>query len=378
MQGESLPGYLIRHFGSNGHKLPYSLVRVLRAACAMPDPTQALEELTAEVGARSPLADLWDAQYSANQPGNLKAITWKDPTPTRLKVCPTCLHADGFHYRLFSNPMCLACPLHRSLLITECRHCSKPFHWSELEPDWMCACGAPMWSKPGDLASAWLVKLAGQLACARDMPVPESLEAISSDASKAQPYCVGELYTALSILRHSLSRTGQHIPTRRELSFLGVDEQQLYDAFAVTSKVAHSSTRRTSLVVVGNPGIVIHCVNAFMKSGPLLSNIFVDALESAVDKYFEEYRALPVSACVSVYFHPHISKVERERFRPLLKKWWINFSQERKVAQQNACEVERYFHSLAPGHCPIEVQLRINHEFAEIAGSRSLVCPRFF
>lgn len=132
---EGIGGFLCRHFGCNGHRLPWKGQRVLWLLYRK---SQGLNEgLVFQL-----------REETVNPQWVTRRLLELDEIPKRLalfrsgrpQICPRCLAQDGFYRNEWDFPLVIACSHHGCLLLIQCV-CGRRLSWRALGPDWRCLCG---------------------------------------------------------------------------------------------------------------------------------------------------------------------------------------------------------------------------------------------
>lgn len=207
-QGESLGGFLSRHFCSNGHEIPKSLgdaLAKLYKSKLMKDRIEAWDLLCKSVGTvPENYRRLWiEEQFTYSRPSFIGLDEhWQKPLTRQFRICPQCLKKFGFHLAVWDLPFVLACPTHNKFLIGRC-DCGKVLCWKELKPCWTCSCGNDLRQLSADPAPRSLVNTALSIAATAGFHVPDLLKQQTEKFRVAD--CLQSTYSIFSWL-HLLLR----------------------------------------------------------------------------------------------------------------------------------------------------------------------------
>ncbi len=150
---ESLKGYVLRVAEENGYDSPWVILRMaavepheMRGAGLSPGklaplvglPLEGLDHL-----AYHAIDEKGQREYRLLGHGLGRGLSFEPLRQIRPAVCPHCVAESGFIDAFFDLRLAVACPRHRSMLITECPTCREPLTWFRrglLE----CKCGASL------------------------------------------------------------------------------------------------------------------------------------------------------------------------------------------------------------------------------------------
>ncbi|WP_431049265.1 TniQ family protein [Roseateles sp. L2-2] len=93
-------------------------------------------------------------------PGGLPVRHWNTRRP---RYCPACLTESGHWRAAWSLNFCVACPLHKVMLVDDCHRCSRPLKWHRTQVA-QCACGADLRQREAVGAGEHAINLACQIA----------------------------------------------------------------------------------------------------------------------------------------------------------------------------------------------------------------------
>ena len=213
--GESLSGYIYRFLSLNGHTVSDDLMITIK--CCFSDKVETAKESRRLI--KSMLGDRllfepheWRQPYGRN--GSLYSIYYKNTSILRL--CPYCLKNLNMHFYLWSFPLFVACPVHKTFLLNCCWNCNKPYQLHRLNPGWRCKCGVPITAvnkMQGKISPSSLVVLAKLVTGAKDMKLPINLKLVWSDTRSANSYDLERLYYLLGgPSRYILDNSESYLP----------------------------------------------------------------------------------------------------------------------------------------------------------------------
>ena len=162
--GESLAGFVSRHFGTNGHWMPEALHHAIttlyrsESAVRREEAWALIRRLTGQDSTED--RRLWlDQRFSLPEAGpKRKGRSWQRAILSPIRVCPRCLAEQGVHLALWELPLVSICPLHDCLLLQHCQ-CGRGLTWPSMGPDWTCRCGQSLTTLVSPPASPALGRL---------------------------------------------------------------------------------------------------------------------------------------------------------------------------------------------------------------------------
>jgi len=340
-KGESLAGYLYRFHGSNGHRIARRLehtLGVLYRGTAIDGTQAAFDALQTLLGTSTELDRTWWLRkrrlpkfsngYENTRPG-------LDIAPVRF--CVLCLTECGFHFALWELPQIAACPIHQIELYERCVLCAKTFSWSDLMPDWFCACGQSITNAPIRLASSNQLSFAQLLAGSDDIDLPSRFNNCA-EQSNSQGYKLSEVYSGLewgSRLRNGLCRNSRQSSkpnqTWRNYRPYWSDEWVAVLLMASPDELKHRILRILVRRFRGNKDLLCSVVKLdwlyrmmlFVFTGNY--GFFQKKIQVAVALMLAEYQLeLPISS--TVFYNPCISPTRRSENQTRLTHWWANMS----------------------------------------------------
>ena len=143
--GESLAGFVSRHFGTNGHWMPEALHRALSTLYRSEDAPargEAWELICSLTGQASPVDhQIWvKERFTLPEAApRRKGRHWQRAYSSKVRVCPHCLAEYGVHLAIWELPLVDVCPRHGGLLVHRCE-CGNELTWPGMGPDWTCRC----------------------------------------------------------------------------------------------------------------------------------------------------------------------------------------------------------------------------------------------
>lgn len=175
--GESLAGFVSRHFTSNGHEIPKPIgdaIATLYKSKLLKNRIAAWDLINEIIGRTADnYRRLWIEEHFTYARSSFIGVDeyWQKPLTRRFRICPQCVQSFGIHLALWDLPFVVACPIHHKFLIGRC-DCGKVFHWSELKAHWTCRCGTQITRLSAAPAPYSLVNTAISIAAAAGFDVP--------------------------------------------------------------------------------------------------------------------------------------------------------------------------------------------------------------
>lgn len=175
--GESLVGFVRRHFGANGHWIPKALHDVIATVYrshAVQEREDAWSIICRVLGdVPQEYRRLWMEERFTVPDGEYKTYRrqWQNPTTHRYRLCTECLKSADIHLALWDLPLVLACPVHKCMLTKRC-DCGRILSWASVGSRWTCLCGRAITSLPTRPAPIGFLYMANAIAAASDMEVP--------------------------------------------------------------------------------------------------------------------------------------------------------------------------------------------------------------
>lgn len=340
-KGESLAGYLYRFHGANGHRMARRLERtlgVLYRGTAINGTPAAFDALQTLLGTSTELDRTWwlrKRRLPKFSNGHENTRPGLDITPVRF--CILCLTECGFHFALWELPLIAACPVHQIELYERCVLCGKTFSWSDLMPDWFCACGQSIMNAPIRLAGSGQLLFAQLLAGSDDIDLPSHFSN-RVEQSNSQGYKLSEVYAGLewgSRLRKALCRNGRESskPNRSRRSHRPYWSDDWIAVLLMVSpdELRHRILRILSRRFRGHKDLLcsvskldwLYRVMLFVYTGNY--GFFQKKIQAAVAQMLAEYQLkLPISS--AVFYNPRISPTWRSQNQIRLMHWWAYLS----------------------------------------------------
>ncbi|AEF98471.1 TniQ family protein [Methylomonas methanica] len=340
-KGESLAGYLYRFQGGNGHRITRRLEHTLGAlyrGTATDAPPAAFDTLQTLLGTSTVLERTWwlrKRRLPKCSNGHENSRPGLDVVPVRF--CVLCLSECGFHSALWELPLIAACPIHQIQLYECCVVCGKTFSWSDLMPDWFCACGQSITNAPIRLASPGQLLFAQLLAGSDDIHLPSRFND-RVEPSLAQGYQLSEVYAGLewgSRLRQALCRnsrqSSQQNQSKRKYRPFWSDDWVAALLMASPDELKHRILRILARRFRGHKDLLcsvskldwLYRMMLFVDTGSY--GYFQTKIQVAVAQIQAEYQLkLPISS--AVFYNPRISPTWRSQSQIRLMHWWANLS----------------------------------------------------
>ncbi|MDX8130383.1 TniQ family protein [Methylomonas sp. OY6] len=340
-KGESLAGYLYRFQGGNGHRIARRLEHTLGAlyrGTATDAPPAAFDTLQMLLGTSTELDRTWwlrKRRLPKCSNGHENSRPGLDVVPVRF--CVLCLSECGFDFALWELPQIAACPVHQIRLYERCVLCGKTFSWSDLMPDWFCACGQSITNAPITLASRNQLLFAQLLAGSEDVDLPSRFNNCD-ESSISKGYTLSEVYAGLewgSRLRKALCRDGHrsHKPIQSKWSHRPYwsDDWIVVLIMASPDELRHRILRILARRFRGHKDLLcsvskldwLYRMMQFVDTGSY--GYFQMKIQVVVAQMLADYQLkLPISS--AVFYNPWISPTRRYENQTRLMHWWANLS----------------------------------------------------
>lgn len=340
-KGESLAGYLYRFRVDNGHRITRRLEHTLGALYrgkAINATPAAFDTLQTLLGTSTELDRTWwlrKRRLPKCSNGHENSRPGLDIAPVRF--CVLCLSERGFHFALWELPQIEACPIHQIRLYERCVLCAKPFSWSDLMPDWFCACGQSVTNAPITLASRNQLLFAQLLAGSDDLDRPSRFNN-RVEPSISKGYTLSEVYAGLewgSRLRKALCWDGRQsskpIQSKRNYRPFWSDDRVAMLLMASPDELRHRILRILVRRFRGKKDLLcsvtkldwLYRLMIFVDTGNY--GYFQKKIQAVVAQMLAEYQLkLPISS--AVFYNPWISPTRRSESQTRLTHWWANLS----------------------------------------------------
>ncbi len=339
--GESLAGFVSRHFGTNGHWMPEALHRAIATlyrsenASARKEAWTLIRSLTGQ----SSNADrqIWvEERFTLPEAApRRKGRHWQRAFSSKVRVCPHCLAEHGVHLAIWELPLVDACPHHGGLLVHRCE-CGNALTWPSMGPDWTCRCGKPLASLPSRPASGSLWQLAQVVAAASGLPLacgsPGSGGRIATNLR--QIYEVLFWLQGLVALIAETSRTpvsSEPRPGRR----VGYLLRDWPDGMAVRiQRLLRFRHRhdRNNLVLLLDDAHPSRRLLAYLANTAELSSVLPADLRQSARAVVEHLRS-PIGPAPTLIFNPTLSISERQQRLASLRDWWSDLRDRMEVEE---------------------------------------------
>lgn len=339
--GESLAGFVSRHFGTNGHWMPGALHRALSTLYRSEDASAREEawELICSLTGQASLADrqIWvEERFTLPEAApRRKGRHWQRAYSSKVRVCPYCLVEHGVHLAIWELPLVDACPRHGCLLVHRCE-CGNELTWPSMGPDWTCRCGKPLSSLPSRPAPKSLRLLAQTVAAASGLPSPcgssNSAERIANNLR--QTYEVLFWLQGLVALIAETSRIPvplEHRPGRRVGYLLRdwPDGMEVRVRRLLRFRYRHDQNSLVLLLDDAHP--TKRLLDYLANSGKLASVLPADLLQSA--RAVIEHLGSPIGPAPTLIFNPALSISERQQRLTSLRDWWSDLRDWMEVVE---------------------------------------------
>lgn len=339
-RGESLAGYLYRFQGANGHRITRRLehtLGILYRGTAIIGTSAAFDTLQTLLGTSTELGAWWlrkrRSPNCSNGHENSRPVL--DIVPVRF--CILCLTECGFHFALWELPQIAACPIHQIELYERCVICAKTYSWSDLMPDWFCACGQSITNAPIRLASPNQLPFAQLLAGSDDIDLNSRFNN-RDESSIDQGFTLSEVYAGLewgSRLRKALCRNSRQSckpnQSKRNYRPYWSDDWVAMILMASPDELKRRIRRILVRRFKGNKDLLcsvakidwLYRMMQFVYTGNY--GFFQKKIQVVVAQMLAEYQLkLPISS--AVFYNPCISPTRHSEKQTQLRYWWANMS----------------------------------------------------
>lgn len=328
--GESLVGFVSRHFGTNGHWMPEALHRAIATLYRSENASARKEawKLICGLTGQSSHADrqIWvEERFTLPEAApRRKGRYWQRAYSSKVRVCPHCLAEHGVHLAIWELPLVDACPHHGGLLVHRCE-CGNALTWPSMGPDWTCRCGKLLSSLPSRPASGSLRQLAQVVAAASGLPLP--CGSPGSDGHIAtnlrQIYEVLFWLQGLVALIAETSRTPEP-PEPRPGRRVGYLLRDWPDGMAVRIqrllRFRHRHDQNSLVLLLDDAHPSKRLLDYLANTGELSSVLPADLLQSAREVI--EHLGSPIGPAPTLIFNPALNISERQQRLTSLRDWW--------------------------------------------------------
>lgn len=328
--GESLAGFVSRHFGTNGHWMPEALHRALSTLYRSEDASareEAWELICKLTGQASPIDhQIWvKERFTLPEAApRRKGRHWQRAYSSKVRVCPHCLAEHGVHLTIWELPLVDVCPRHGGLLVHRCE-CGNELTWPSMGPDWTCRCGKPLSSLPSRPAPKSLRLLAQTVAAASGLPSPcgssNSAERIANNLR--QTY---EVLFWLQGLVALVAETSQNLmpPEPRPGRRVGYLLRDWPDGMAVRIqrllRFRHRHDRNNLVLLLDDVHPSRRLLAYLANTGALSSVLPTDLRQRA--RVVVEHLGSPIGPAPTLIFNPALGISERQQRLTSLRDWW--------------------------------------------------------
>lgn len=170
---ESLPSYILRLSEENGYSGPSDVLRLIGYRTNAPNcPAIDVNKLEKLLGARkhslthlshhwpgdktSPDAKARDFRFLGHKLSFVSA--YKPIRTADCAVCPACVRENGYLDAFWELKLAVACPIHRTSLLSVCPHCKRNVTWTR-QGLLRCKCGGSLDVPCTELSSESLLRL---------------------------------------------------------------------------------------------------------------------------------------------------------------------------------------------------------------------------
>jgi len=325
-KSESLCGYLRRCYWENGHELPTKLSEALGELYREGNSNEAFGTISDAIPFLGPecLAKWVTHRLDAISPEG-KRHKWLRFHYSPARYCPSCLKEDGIHREPWTWPLVSACAHHQCELLERCHACGQSLAWGVIKPGWICICGASLAEGPVLPPLPWAVRLAGLFD-----------DALSSSETVESFQKIQAIYDFLGwayVLRRQLSRRRSSAIGLARFTQPNARVHMVPDSWEESLFMAGGSfgQKRLQALLKWSFREMPRSLSLLQSDGPLLlalkalaklpRNQHTALLLNEADALRREHCA-GIESCPDVYFHPDLSKRDRQIRLVAFARWW--------------------------------------------------------
>lgn len=333
--GESLAGFVVRHYGTNGHWMPEALHRAVGAVYSSGEPARrvAAWQIVGQVIGETTVEDKerWLDRPIESSTKKLNGQGWRYAPYTKVRICPACLDRHGFHLAIWELPFVRACPVHNITLTDECR-CGRRLDWRSVGPGWTCRCGRQLANLETAQAGEAQLAMAMTVLASDGVNLPVSYWPDGVKALAHPPRDLSATYKNIVFL-HGLRKliAVTSTPLRKGRNFSTASVGRLLarwpDQFhrnlvrLVRFKCRNEVGLLVDITAASSLAQILNYLEDAAHCAELTSDL-VDAASSVVSSV-----NAPVSARMRVIFHPRCTSQERERQLSCFATWWSDVAE---------------------------------------------------
>ncbi|TYK72033.1 TniQ family protein [Comamonas sp. Z1] len=359
--GESLAGFISRHFGTNGYSMPKLLHDAVATVYRSENSQSRLDawSLVCQVMGESPedYRRMWieDRFTFSHAQAQRQKRHWQRPINRRFQLCSECMRTTGVHLALWDLPLVFACPIHKCMLSTQCQ-CGKPISWNNVGPNWTCRCGQALTSQPLVPAPRSLTNTAMAIAAAANLTIPgmdgEELGRFRLANDLLSTYDVLSWLGKLVDLLRGEAEKNVSKKTSEHWRFGSALEDWPMGLASLLERIVsrwHRGSRRDLFVYLNEHSRTLELRN-FLHASTTNDNLPA-TLQDSLRCLVENHQFLPVN-CQRWIFNPALSFEQRQHKLIALWKWWkglfkwIDVSDESTPANTNTLFGFHQFHEL--------------------------------
>lgn len=327
---ESLVGYVRRCYWGNGYEPPTTLSEALYDLYRGFEPEKAFETIATVIPPSESVSGTWWVTQRLDAiSANGKRHKWLRFHYSPARYCPSCLKEDGIHREPWTWPLVSACARHQCQLVARCHGCGESSAWWVTKSGWTCICGAQHADAPSVPALPWEVRLAGLF--------DEALNAREPFESRQGIRAIYDFLGWAYVLRRQLSRRRSSEIGLARFTQPNARIHMVPDAWEESLFMAGGNSGQRRL-----HGLLKWCFREMPRSllllqsdGPLL--VALKALDKLPRNHhtallLDEADALRrqhcagIESCPDVYFHPDLSKQDRQIRLVAFARWWHAFA----------------------------------------------------
>lgn len=365
--GESLAGFVARHYGTNGHWMPEALHRAVATVYGFGDPAERLAawRVVGQVigGMTAEDKERWLDRPTDSRIKKLSGRDWHYAPYTRVKFCPACLRQHGIHLAIWELPLVRACIVHRNVLLDACA-CGRRVAWRSVGPGWSCRCERLFSDLTLETASDAQLALTATVLVSDGVRAPVEYFPESLKTAALPPRRLSTTFENILFL-HSLRtlialhsvppRKGKHFPTAAVGRLLVHWPDRFHRSLI---RLIRFQCRKTSgLFVDAEAGSWLAIVLTHLEAAAQRTELSSD-IRNAASTVVSAVNA-PISTTMRVIFRAGVEVAERERQLACFASWWTGVA-----------EMIDPLDPSAPSFLEI---IRTPHSFLELMKSRQVV-----
>jgi hypothetical protein len=343
LQGESLAGYVCRHYGVNGHWVPEALHRAISTIYRGDDSIKCEEAWTSIRRVIGHISEqdqrMWINERVDRCIPESKNRLWLKVKYRTLRLCPNCLRQFGVHSAIWDLPLVHACPMHGCLLAVSC-NCGRKLDWRSVAPGWTCICGIEFATITPIRAGAAAISLASAILSIKGIPhLPGYTFALPPNSPLHQQslaMCFEDIQFLFE-LRNLIAKSS--IPTLPQKRDPDNPVGRLLNDWP---HVLRRSINRLLCFQSRSNNLTIYGIKAESSTAQLLSFMELAAAKPELSLTLRECMReivnsinTPLKIGLRIIFNPAIPVPRRDANLLKFKLWWCEFAQKIEFTDEN-------------------------------------------